>query len=122
MERGREIAGNELFYVLLEATGSSECVSKAVNYVKPGGRIHLQAYYPNPIILTNWVRWWLVTVTWTQGRSAEGQEEVLTMISDGRLKVRDLITQEMPIEKAPEAYELCDRKPSEVLKIILHWK
>lgn len=43
---------------------------------------------------------------------------VVELIADGRLRVDRLISHRFPIERAPEAYDLIDRHPGDVTKVI----
>jgi threonine dehydrogenase-like Zn-dependent dehydrogenase len=44
---------------------------------------------------------------------------VIDLLSSGKLKTDGLITHRLPFERAPEAYELIDKYPEEVIKIVL---
>ncbi|HUP68384.1 MAG TPA: hypothetical protein VM142_01085 [Acidimicrobiales bacterium] len=55
-------------------------------------------------------------VRWTEGRNLEA---VLDLLASGRLAVADLITHRFPIDKAPDAYELIERREEPCVGVVL---
>ena len=55
---------------------------------------------------------------WTQQYN---RGQILTMISDGRLMVKDLISHRLPATEAEEAYDLLREKRDGALGVILNW-
>ncbi|HUP68386.1 MAG TPA: zinc-binding alcohol dehydrogenase, partial [Acidimicrobiales bacterium] len=55
-------------------------------------------------------------VRWTEGRNLEA---VLDLLASRRLAVADLITHRFPIEKAPDAYELIERREEPCVGVVL---
>ena len=55
-------------------------------------------------------------VRWTEGRNLEA---VLDLLAGGRLRVADLITHRLPVEQAPHAYELIERREEPCLGVVL---
>ena len=52
---------------------------------------------------------------WDKARRRETAWEMIRRITPSRF-----ITHEMPVERAAEAYELLDRRPEDVLQVVLH--
>ncbi len=46
-------------------------------------------------------------------------DTAVQLLASGRLRTDGLITHRFPFERAAEAYELIDRHPDEVVKVVL---
>ena len=49
----------------------------------------------------------------------EGYPPVFDLMADGTLDVKPLITHRVPLDQAPRALDLMDRKAEEVMKVVL---
>jgi L-iditol 2-dehydrogenase len=93
------------------ATGASSAVAQAVQLVKKRGRITVIGIFGSPVEvpMTNVVR---REVTLKGGYDArpENFEQAIKLVHKGDIKVKELITHRMPLEKAHEAFELAKSK------------
>ncbi|MCX8082550.1 MAG: zinc-binding dehydrogenase, partial [bacterium] len=96
--------------VVIECSGDVSAVNKLFDYVRPGGRVHLQGQYRQPIIITRYARWNCsdLAVTATIAINPGGKEEILKLISEGKFDAKSLYTEEMYVEDAPKAYKKLD--------------
>jgi len=49
------------------------------------------------------------------------EETVMTLQQDGRLRLRDLITDVVPFSRASQAFEKLERRPDEALQVVLQF-
>jgi L-iditol 2-dehydrogenase len=137
-ELGADLAINthteDLFSPILDLTNGNgvdkviECVGadqdetlpQAVNAVKNSGLVVVVGSFANnratvPIIDFKFSEKALIG---SQGMP-EGYEPVFDLMSSGQLDVNPLITHRVPLEMAPNALDLMDRKAEEVVKVVL---
>ncbi|MCK4417973.1 MAG: zinc-binding dehydrogenase [Candidatus Latescibacteria bacterium] len=124
LQRLKEITGNELADVVFEVTGDSGCFSQAIEFVKPEGQIHYQGYYANPIIITQYHRWFVKdpTITMTCALRSQDKKEILSLISQGKFDAKSLITKEVSVDDAPETYEESNNNRDKILKVLFSWR
>lgn len=109
--------------VIIECSGNPEAVNKLFDYVRPGGRVHLQGQYRQPIIITRYARWNCsdLVVSATIAINPGGKEEILKLISEGKFDAKNLYTEEVYVDDAPKAYKKL-KENKEILKILLKWE
>ena len=110
--------------VVIEASGNPYVVDTLFDYVKEGGRIHLQGQYRNPIVITNYPRWNCndLKVSASIALNPGDKEEILKLISEGKFDAKGLYTKEYYIDDAPKAYEDLDKNKYDILKILFKWE
>ncbi len=106
---------------LLQA-GSIIAVSWALNAVRPNGHVSIIGVYGPPFNH-------FFPLGWAMNRNVTikmGQTPVLTYLDDPMQKTRDgqidpafVVTHEMPLEQAPRAYEIFERKLENSVKVLL---
>ena len=50
------------------------------------------------------------------------KQDAAAMITDGRLRVREIITHRLPWEEVADAYHFLYKHPDEALGVILQWE
>ena len=92
--------------------------------VKEHGTVHAQGMVIDPIILKVRDTLFSKSLRFSSscGEYPRHQREALRMISDGRIKVKEMISKEMFFTEATKAYDLVDKKPDEILKLIFKWE
>ena len=91
--------------VVIECSGNPDAVSPLADYVRPGGKVHLQGQYRSPITIVEYQRWNCsdLTITCSIATNAGCKGEVLKYISEGRFDAK-LWDEVVPVEQAPETY------------------
>ena len=110
--------------IVIDATGTSKTYDFIWSMVRNHGTVHAQGMVLNPIILkvSDTLFGESLRFSSSCGEYPRHQREVLKMIADGRIKAKELISKQMRFQKATEAYDLVDKKPDEVLKVIFEWE
>ena len=110
--------------VIIECSGNPSAVDNVFDYVRPGGRIHLQGQYRQPIVITRYSRWNCsdLKVSASIALNPGGKEEILKFISDGKFDAKNLYTKECFIDKAPKAYKELENNKYDILKILFKWE
>ncbi|MCM8829397.1 MAG: zinc-binding dehydrogenase [Candidatus Omnitrophica bacterium] len=118
-----EMNNGEKADVVIECSGDPSAVNKLFDYIKPGGRVHLQGQYRQPVIITRYARWNCsdLTVSATIALNPGGKEEILKLISEGKFDAKSLYTEEVFVDDAPKAYKKL-KENKEILKILLKWE
>jgi len=110
--------------VVIEASGNPRVVDDVFDYVRPGGRIHLQGQYRQPIIITRYARWNCsdLRVSASIAINPGDKEAVLRLISEGKLDIKGLWTKEYYVDDAQKAYEEVNKNKYDILKILFKWE
>ncbi len=101
--------------------GAATAIEWCINAVRKGGRVVLIGVYGPP--------WSLVpigtamnkglTLRMAQCNTKRYMPRLLEHIREGRVDARGLISHRMPLDRAPEAYELFARKEDDCRKVVL---
>ncbi len=106
---------------VIVACSSPEAQKLALEIVAPLGWVNFFGGLPKdkPYVNldTNLIHYKECFVTGTHGSSPLHNRMALEVISKGKVKVRELISQKLPLEKLPQGLELVER--GEVLKVII---
>lgn len=122
-EVGRVVAGEtggRGVDVAIECAGSPAAVSDAIGATVRGGRVILFGVHPdaapafdiNSIVLKDLTIFGALS-------DRIGWEEVISLVTSGRLQLAPLITHRFPLHRAPEAYDLVRRSGDSVMKAVL---
>ena len=132
----REITGGRGFNVVIEASGALPAIPLAVELAAIGGRIVLLGSPWSRKVEVDFFDIHLKELNivgchqprcptqataffpWTQEYN---RKQILKMISDGRLDVKQLTTHRLPFPKATEAYRLLREEKDVSLGIVLEW-
>jgi threonine dehydrogenase-like Zn-dependent dehydrogenase len=108
--------------VVIETTGNNRMFAICRELIRPEGRICLQGYYPDPILVdfhpTHLKR---PTVTFPCGWDAAEDSEIATDLGTGHLTLAPLITHRFDYRNAPSAYRLIVEHPEEILGLVFRW-
>jgi 2-desacetyl-2-hydroxyethyl bacteriochlorophyllide A dehydrogenase len=108
---------------IIEVTGEPRILEHALTLVRPHGLVHAQGMYLEPVSIyipeTLFGR--NLSLTATVGESPEHVAKILRLMAAGELIYEPLISRQMPVEEATEAYELVHNHPEEVITVSLRW-
>ncbi len=109
--------------IALETASSAATVRMAAGLLRNGGQLVLNGFYPPPesLIDWHWLRRKELTVYCPDSRTRERLEAALALIASGVLRVKDLVTHELPAVDASEAYAKLLGTDAAFLGIALRW-
>ena len=115
--------------IVVECTGRSEsmpmmleAVRGACNDSEKPGKICLQGYFVNPIEINfDDAHHRRLTMTFPCGFDVAGTAQVLGLMAEKKLNVKDLITHDWHVDQAPEAFQMMLGRPGDVLGMYLRW-
>ncbi len=114
--------GLEFADVVVDTTGKAEMFDTCLELIRQHGRIVLQGYYPDPIVIdfheTHIKR---AAVFFPCGWDGEDLVAMLHGMVDGTCQMAPLITHVFAADDAPQAYEVALNRPEECLGIVLKW-
>jgi threonine dehydrogenase-like Zn-dependent dehydrogenase len=110
--------------VVIECSGNTAVVDKVFDYVRPGGRIHLQGQYRQPIIITRYARWNCsdLKVSASIALNPGDKEAILKLISERKFDAKSLYEKEYFVDDAPQAYRELEKHRYEISKILFKWE
>lgn len=110
--------------VVVETTGSTECLSLAMQMVKPCGKIIGIGLYLNPMVIdicdTLWAK--RLSLACSCGGTPEMAVEILDMISKGTFNAKAMISEVFNLQQIIEAYHRVDTEPRKILKAVVDWR
>lgn len=109
--------------VVIDTTGNSSIFPTCLELVRVEGRISLQGYYPDPIVIdfhpTHQKRATVVFPCAWDGKDADDQ--IAADLASGALKIGPLITHRVPFRDAADAYTLILEAPQDSLGMVFDW-
>ncbi|MCC7354119.1 MAG: zinc-binding dehydrogenase [Anaerolineae bacterium] len=119
-----ELNGGQKVDVVVECSGNPAAINPIPDYVRAGGRIHLQGQYRQPIVITGYGRWNDndLRISCSIACNPGDKEAILKLISTGRFDAKSLYTKEYPVDDAPKAYEDLRRNRYDLLKVLFRWE
>ena len=104
----------------IDCAGTEESAKLAIGCTIPGGRVVLFGVYPGPlpqfdvnqIVLRDLVVYGALS-------DRRGWEDVIALVSAGKLRLAPLITHRFPLSEAPNAYSLVAAKAPGMMKAVL---
>lgn len=119
----RSMNGGNLADVVIECSGNPNAVNPLADYVRPGGRVHLQGQYRAPIVITEYQRWNCsdLRISCSIATDAGCKAEILRYISEEKFDA-ELWDAVVPYAQAPEIYEKIAADRYKYLKFIFQWK
>lgn len=114
-----ELTGGLGADMVVDATGSQAAIYQMVDIVKKGGRIVAIGETASPEAKIRWNDsiFRACSITFTFGLTYPAWKIALGLISDEKVKIRPLLTHELPLEEFRRGFELMDAK--EAIKVIL---
>jgi len=108
---------------VIDTTGNTQVVRQCIDLVRREGRVCLQGYYPDPIMIdfhpTHLKR---VTVSFPCGWDNEEDTHLSEHLASGHIQITPLITHRVPYHQAAQAYKLILEHPEQSLGVVLDWK
>ncbi len=108
--------------VVVDTTGDSRMFNRCLELVRREGRICLQGYYPDPIMIdfhsTHLKR---PIVSFPCGWDDEMNQMLADHLETGRIQINSLVTHSVPFQDAARAYELVLEHPEQSLGMVIRW-
>ena len=109
--------------VIIDVTGEPDVLEQLLHLPRPGGRVHAQGMYLEPVSIyfpeTLFGR--NLTLSATCGETPEHTAKVLQLMAEGKLIYEPLLSDVLPIDRATEAYEKVHDHPEQVMTVALQW-
>lgn len=104
-----EVTGGKGADVIILATSSPEAQKQALELVRPLGRINYFGGLPPGIdqvcLKTNLIHYKQIVVTGTTGSNVRQFQAAVDLIITGKIQLKDLISEQLPLEKIQEGFE-----------------
>ena len=119
MEADRNIA-DKLENIWRAQIGSTKVLENCISAVRRGGFVSVVGVYGIPYkfplgqVFDKGIR-----LAFGQAPVQKYIDELLTLIEQRKIKLNDIITHRLPLEKAPEAYEIFSEKKDGCVKVVL---
>lgn len=118
------------FDKVIEAVGTNDSISKAIEICNSGGKIVLIGNPAGDLFVKQDIYWRIlrkqITLTGTWNSSYNGTDEsdwteVQKLIADKKIMINNLITHKFASEKLPEALDLMKNKKEVYCKVMVLW-
>jgi len=121
IERIREASDGRGADAVLEAVGSSAASRLAVDLVRPGGTVSAVGVHTEPRFAFSPVEAYDKNLTFRIGRCPARSvlEELIPLVRSGRFDLTSIISHDLSLERAVEAYEMFDEKTDGCTKVVL---
>jgi len=107
--------------VVADTTGIARMFPQCLDIVRSEGKIVLQGYYPDPIVIDfHAAHSKRVAVFFPCAWDDPGQ--IAQLLDEKKLAIKPLITHRLSYRQAPEAYRLILEHPEEVISMVFHWE
>jgi S-(hydroxymethyl)glutathione dehydrogenase / alcohol dehydrogenase len=119
MEADRNIA-DKLGNIWRAEIGSTKVLENCISAVRRGGFVSVVGVYGIPYkfplgqVFDKGIK-----LAFGQAPVQKYIDELLTLIEQRKIKLNDIITHRLPLEKAPEAYEIFSEKKDDCVKVVL---
>ncbi|MSR83086.1 MAG: zinc-binding alcohol dehydrogenase [Candidatus Latescibacteria bacterium] len=112
------------FDIVADSIGTAESVAQVLGLVRRDGHLVLNGYYREGehLLSIQQLHSREITAHAPAGWTRQRLEATLGLVEQGALRVRELMTHIMPVEKASEAYQLVLHKPEAFLGVCLDWR
>jgi len=110
--------------VAVETASSRRTVRQAIDLLAYGGHLVLNGFYPPPEsqLDWHWLRTKELTAHFPNSRTRERLESTLRLIEQGAVRVEELVTHTVPLEKAPEIYTRLLGSDADFLGLVIDWR
>ena len=114
-----ELAEDEYFDVTIEAAGSETALCAAVGHVLPGGRVYIVSIFEDEFVFDiNEIVAKQISLTGCNVYEKRHIEEAAQVISEGKVKVEDIISDIFLLEQCGEAFDKLCAKDKTAIKIL----
>ena len=108
--------------VVIDTTGISRMFDTCLRLIRREGRICLQGYYPDPLVIDfHAAHLQRATIVFPCGWDRERDQELADDLSRRQPAVAPLITHRVPYREAPDAYGLVVDHPEQSVGMVLAW-
>lgn len=113
--------------LVVECVGGNmgiQSFEQAQEMLAPGGALHLIAKYqgkPLPLNGDKFMNKILIAGIHIDQSREECLQESAEMLTNGQVKISELVTHRLPWKQLPDAYHLLYNKPEEALGVVLEW-
>lgn len=116
-----EATGGRGADAVIDAVASDVSLDDAFASVRPGGTVsvvgvHDLEPYPLPVLMGVFRS---VTLRMTTAPVHQTWQELVPLVMSGRLRTEGIITDELPLDRAAEAYELAAARRADTLKLMM---
>ena len=109
--------------LVVEASGRKELIRQAIDIVRVYGKVLLQGWYPGDVSFDfHRTHMRQPTIAVACGIDKAGTERALRWISEGKLRIRPLVTSVFRPADAPSAYAMMRERPGEFLGVAFDWR
>ena len=122
-EAVKQACNGGLADVVIECSGNPDAVNPLADYVRYGGRVHLQGQYRAPITITEYQRWNCsdLRISCSIATNKGCKAEVLRYISEGKFDAK-LWDEVVDYHRAPDIYAKIEADRYKYLKFIFKWE
>ena len=132
----RQETNNRGADVAIEASGNQKALHQAIRCTGMGGRVVTLSFYQGgapdvrlgeewhhnrTTMISSMSAWHCPSRYYPQWEILRSFETVLDLMARGKLKVEQMISHKIPLERAAEAYELVDKHTQDVLKVAISY-
>jgi len=121
VEAVKEITGGDGAPVVIEAVGKRETIRMSLDLVAYAGRIVVIGHSKGELSLPGELIVRKEIDLLGSRNSRDAFPEVISLVSQGKVDMRPLVSHRLPFSEAIEAFELWDSEPDLVTKIVLHF-
>lgn len=109
--------------IALDTASCNQTVRTAIELLRNGGQLVLNGFYPEgeSRLDWHWLRSKEITTYCPNSRTRSRLENTLQLIEQGHVRMKELVTHEMDLCDAPEAYEMLLEGVGEFLGMVLRW-
>ncbi len=109
--------------VVIDTTGRTGMVNTCFDVIRTGGRIIMQAFYPDPDKVDfRWAHCKEAKILFATGYEPSDVKKAITDISKKKLKIAPLITHVVSYRQLPEIYGQMVIEPEKFLGIVVDWR
>jgi L-iditol 2-dehydrogenase len=109
--------------ITVETASKRDLIRLALGLLEYDAQFVLLGYYPEGecLIDTHWVRRQETTVYCPNAIRRPRMEATLHLITEGQMRVEELMTHDFPVAEAPKAYQMVLDKSTHFLGVVLDW-
>jgi bacteriochlorophyllide a dehydrogenase len=121
-ERVMEFTSGQGADVVIDTTGSDRMINEEVKFLKTGGQVVFQGWYPPPSSLDlHCLQLKFASAVFPCGHSGGAVARCMRWMDAGLLRLEKLITHRFKPEQAAEAYDIVLNRPGETMGIVFQW-
>ncbi len=118
-----ERTGGEAPHAVIEVTGELEPLREAFDVVRPYGHVHAQGMYldaaPQDMLRKLFDK--NLTISATAGEAPDMTAECLTMMAEGRITMKEMVSDVADPRDAADVYDALYRQPDQLLTCAFKW-